>query len=1688
MAVQLVFDSANVVATPTIVLAKKGGEKLGSIPAVNINFEDNFNSYNQLDFKVYKERDGVVTRLWDEIKDFRLVWCKEWDAWFEITVDINESDELVKNINAKSISEAELSAIKLYNIEINTEDDIARDDYEPTVLYNGLNHSASLLDRISEKIPHYTIKHVDSSIADIQRVFQFHDTSILNAFYEISSEIGCIFYLSQNSDSNGIPERGIYVYDLENYCEACGNRGEFLKVCPECGSTNIRAGFGEDTSIFVSSDNLADEISLTTDTESVNICFRMETGDELMTAAVASCNPNGSEYLWYISADLKKDMSDSLSDKLTSYDTLYKSYQNDYVSTLNQQKINAYNTLINKYKVYDSSLQTIGNGVGFSNIINILYSSIDFQLYLESGLMPSVGMSGTTATAQASLLSSQTLSPIAVSNITSASGATVDSTVLSFAKAIISPTYKVEVKTSTYNSSTNVWVGTLTITNYSDEDDTADTDSISITVTGDYETFVRQKIEKLLNRGDTEDYSISSLFKKDVSVSNGVYSGTFVNELHKYGLSSLKIFLQSCQSCLDILVEEGIADKDTWDAYSSGTNLYNTFYTPYYNKFAALEAEIAQRENEIEVIQNLYEEAEKERTEIQNALNLKAYLGETLWKEFCAFRRESTYSNQNYISDGLTNAELIERAREFLGIAQKELIKSATLQHSLDSTLKNLLVMKEFEPIVNKFKVGNWIRVRIDDEVYRLRLIGYSIDFDDLDNLNIEFSDVTKCQDDISDIESVLNQAQSMSTTYSGLERQVIKYDDTSKTVKTWFEDGLDATLTKIINQAEGQTMVMDGHGLLMRQYDEISGKYSSEQMRIINSTLAITSDNWETIKTAIGKFIYVDPATGEFKYAFGVNGETIVGKLIIGQALKLYNESNTLSFDENGLNINNGVNTFSVNPSSTNLLKITKKVGNATTNLFYVNDDGDLVIRGNLYFGANNETRILSDGTFNLGNGKIVYDGTNLSIVASSVTIGGDSAATSSSVSTAISTAINDLNTTLTTQIDAKVETWAQSTNPAANWSADEKLKHNGDLWLYTGTSDITVGSTTIHPQGVYQYDASNNSWSAYSSSTDNLFDMVDGKTTIYYGSYYPGIKSRYYSGTSTSSVSASNGDMFYNTSTHVTYMYVGGGWSTFTNSQGYAYHIDSSTNTVRKWDVISTWKMWVSYSTATTGDYFYDEYSGDYSIYIKQSSGWSANYSIENGDYLVSPVNGTTYRWIDAHWVKVTDYKSEIQKFMRFESAYGLMIADMTSGVQSISGATSFNTLLTSTALQIRSGTSVLAEYGSSIKLYQPGTTTALVNITTSGASFNGAVTATTLSTGGKTSSTSTSSGLFIDSSGNLYAGSSNQTQIRANGTIRLGNGALQYNGSTLSIVGNITADTFTAHGAITLSDGTTFGTVVTIGDNIVLTNRTSNGFSTDAGYIALRSTGTGRTIVTYFRDTGITFHDQGTISATGTTTSFTATRFGITNSYDSGIYFPSSVINGSTYTPYAMRVYNGTLYFGTNADTYSDSGMSVNPAETTYIRGTTVRVAGHTAGSGGVFLGTSTNSNVYLVNTSTAVTSDETIKDLKDIDDRYVSFFNNISPTGYTYKDNGHRTHLGFGARAVEKALKDANLTTEDFAGVVIDHDIDLGDEDNPKKYDELYFLRYEEFIALNTMMIKKLQQEIVSLKHQLAVQCA
>lgn len=994
MAVRIKFDASNNIIEPTLVLANRNGHRIGPIPATRISVSDSFNSAFECEFRVDKYDNGVEYEYWDQLTDFKLVWCREWNVWFEIYVSVRDDDDTIKDVHGVSVGEAELSQVNLYEIEINTEDDIAREDYVPTILYNPNDPEGSLLHRITEKVPHYTIGHIDNSIRTMQRTFEFNDISLYDALQEISEELDCLFVIDSGMDENGKIARTINAYDLEAYCVDCGHRhpsptfveqasGNYW-ACPDCGSSNILLGYGDDTTIFVSTENLAEEITFETDTDSVKNCFRLEGGDDLMTAAIMTCNPNGSQYIWYISDELKEDMSPELVSKLDSYDRLYDYYNNEHVIELPEDIVDDYNDLVSKYHSFNEDLKTVESSItGFPNLMSTYFDVIDFYVFLKDELMPEVETHATTAQEEAAKLTAQNLSPVAVQNLNTLSLPTANSAVLSAAKTLVNPNYQVKVENGALSN--NLWSGNFVITSYADDQDHAVSTLVNIVLNDNYETYTKQRIEKILAQNNSA-----------TSVDAPTFFNLSVNqveaEARKYCLVSLQAYADICQSCLDLMVQQGLSNRDTWA--DEDPDLYTELYLDYYRKSQILQREISLRQNELDTIAGEYDTdgflledgmktaIEAKRNEIQEALDFEKYLGEDLWLEFSSFRREDTFSNSNYISDGLNNRDLIFQAQEFIERAQKEIYKSATLQHSLNADLYNLLTIEEFKPLVQHFSTGNWLRIRIDEKVYRLRLVYYEIDFDNIEQIAVEFSDVKQYASGVSDSESLFKQAKSMASSYGAVSRQAGKGARSNSQLSGWVNNGLSLTNMKIVNSADNQNITWDSHGILGREYLPLTDDYSEKQIKIINRGLYVTDDAWETSKAGIGDFVFWNPRTGQTEEAYGVIADTLVGNLILSEDVGIYNYKNSMTMNEDGLVITADGSTTGGNDV---VLMVQKKILDENNEeqlvpMAYLNGDGDLVLTGNVHIGNTAESQPGTLGAISNTVNQTVNNLTNLS------------------------------------------------------------------------------------------------------------------------------------------------------------------------------------------------------------------------------------------------------------------------------------------------------------------------------------------------------------------------------------------------------------------------------------------------------------------------------------------------------------------------------------------------------------------------------------------------------------------------------------------------------------------------------------------------------------------------------------
>ena len=666
--------------------------------------------------------------------------------------------------------------------------------------------------------------------------------------------------------------------------------------------------------------------------------YKLEAGDQTITFAAIELNQNGSDYIYHITESQRNDMPQELNDRITEYDALYDSDTEEYEQLLLES-----------------------------------YDLIDDILYYESSMMPTIEQAEVTATTEVAKLTATNLNNTAISKIDNLTTVTTVNTALkNYAKVYVKTGYvKLEIVNgasftydgtyesddgSTWNYGT--WVGQFKVTNYSDEEDIEYSDILTLRITDNVPDFTKQKFEKELST-DNKNNVFDVLSIEELT--------DFEKALTYYSLHRLVSFYDSIQGGLDVLIQ--------MDQASDGADLYDDLYVPYYKKLKACQNEIDLRQSTIDELQSLLDKNQIKREEIQNDLDFEVFLGD-LYPIFCSYRREEKYSNSNYVSDGLDNAGIIKKAKQFLDEARNELQKSSEKQITISTTLYNLLIMKEFEPIVDNFELGNWIRIKVDGKLYRLRLIGYEINFDNIQTINVTFSTVSKVKDFMSDVESVISSAQSMAKSYSAVMKQAENGNNANNNIDSWVQNGLNSALVSILNS--NARMTITDRGLLGRTYDDITGTYGDEQMLLNNNLLVYTSDNWESAEAALGKHNYThyDEYSNSFidDTAYGLSARFVQAGYISGSQII-------------------GGNIYSDNYSSTNTGTIGTHIGlrDGTMNLGdnFVWDGTLLNIKGDIKGGSIN----LGDGTFTVDNeGNMIATSANITGNITSSTINGGS------------------------------------------------------------------------------------------------------------------------------------------------------------------------------------------------------------------------------------------------------------------------------------------------------------------------------------------------------------------------------------------------------------------------------------------------------------------------------------------------------------------------------------------------------------------------------------------------------------------------------------------------------------------------------------------------------------------------
>ena len=441
-----------------------------------------------------------------------------------------------------------------------------------------------------------------------------------------------------------------------------------------------------------------------------------------------------------------------------------------------------------------------------------------------------------------------------------------------------------------------------------------------------------------------------------------------------YGLYELQSMEKQCDSKNQAYCASG---------YNQSTSLSYNLYKENLRKLDEVKAEIKVRQSQIDAEKEKWKAIDNELIAIQQEFNMDNWFTLDEWKMLDNYVIEETYSNDNFGAvDNTDEAELFSMEKQLYDKAWKDLSKKCRPQYQYSATLSNVLTIPEFKDFIPYFELGNFIRMETDyDTVIKLRLISFTVNYSNTQTINVTFSDAIRVKDVYEDSASIQAQANSAAMSFQFNKDQYDKSVREGNFVSEMRKYGLDVATTNIHNSSN-QSQIWDSTGMTFRQWNEQKQDYDPEMAKIINNMMVFSDDGMKTVRMGIGKIFLPN---GESSY--GINGETILGKLYLGEYLTLQNDSGTYKFDDSGFSATNGKNTIKIQPNKSEELFSIYKQNNKK---FYIDSDGNLHFEGDLTGATGTFSGELKSGTINIGNGTFTVDKDG-HMIASSGTFGGN-------------------------------------------------------------------------------------------------------------------------------------------------------------------------------------------------------------------------------------------------------------------------------------------------------------------------------------------------------------------------------------------------------------------------------------------------------------------------------------------------------------------------------------------------------------------------------------------------------------------------------------------------------------------------------------------------------------------------
>ena len=352
------------------------------------------------------------------------------------------------------------------------------------------------------------------------------------------------------------------------------------------------------------------------------------------------------------------------------------------------------------------------------------------------------------------------------------------------------------------------------------------------------------------------------------------------------------------QQCKDNIVASGsnaeVASYNEQISANGGTTIpvnqtdIDTLKTYISGLIQSTQSEITTARSDYNTAVSTMNSVKAQMDAIQASVDIATYFSQDEYDELSAYIVEGDYTDDYVvITDSMTQSERLEQIYEVYKRGKTTLNNAAypTQRYTID--VENFLFQSQFKHFSDRLETGCLINVEVgEDDVAALFLSAITVNWYDR-SLSLTLGNRFNRFDPKALFDNALGSIQKSANSIDYLKELV---SPIANGELTQMQNAIANARNLAKNNALASTnnvITIDDTGYTGRKLLVDGVSVDPRQIKIVNNQIVFTDDAWDTAKTAIGEITIPGP-NGTTITTYGINAETLIGDLILGNQLQI--------------------------------------------------------------------------------------------------------------------------------------------------------------------------------------------------------------------------------------------------------------------------------------------------------------------------------------------------------------------------------------------------------------------------------------------------------------------------------------------------------------------------------------------------------------------------------------------------------------------------------------------------------------------------------------------------------------------------------------------------------------------------------------------------------------------------------